>query len=208
MPEAEASEPDAVASAERRRRLDPEERLLVAGWRLRAAEAAPYLASAIFAMQPVVSPGLGTFAVDRRWRLYLDLEQGRRWGDEAASAVLLHEVHHLLRDHHRRGPQDGTRAEHLRWNFAGDMAINDDLVAAGVPLPSPLLPGRFDFDEGLSEERYDQLLADELKKIRAEYGDERYATGHFKDATELFMRMSKSEQFDEFLSLPAYELLP
>ena len=27
-------------------------------------------------------------------------------------------------------------------------------------------------------------------------------------AADLFMRMSKSEQFDEFLSLPAYELLP
>jgi malate synthase len=56
---------------------------------------------------------------------------------------------------------------------------------------------------------YDELLlVDELRKIRAEYGDERYDSGHFKDATELFMRMSKSEQFDEFLSLPAYELLP
>ena len=34
------------------------------------------------------------------------------------------------------------------------------------------------------------------------------SSGHFKEAVELFMRMSKSEQFDEFLSLPAYELLP
>ena len=32
--------------------------------------------------------------------------------------------------------------------------------------------------------------------------------GRFREAVELFMRMSKSEQFDEFLSLPAYELLP
>jgi malate synthase len=65
-------------------------------------------------------------------------------------------------------------------------------------------------DDGrpITAELYDELLADELKKIRAEYGDARYDTGHFKDATELFMRMSKSEQFDEFLSLPAYELLP
>jgi malate synthase len=55
---------------------------------------------------------------------------------------------------------------------------------------------------------YDDLLAEELKKIRADYGDERYDQGHFTDAVELFMRMSKSEQFDEFLSLPAYELLP
>ena len=49
---------------------------------------------------------------------------------------------------------------------------------------------------------------DSLAKIRAEYGDARYDGGHFKDAVELFMRMVKNEQFDEFLSLPAYELLP
>ena len=41
-----------------------------------------------------------------------------------------------------------------------------------------------------------------------QYGDELYDGGHFKAAVELFMKMSKSAEFDEFLSLPAYELLP
>jgi malate synthase len=65
-------------------------------------------------------------------------------------------------------------------------------------------------DDGraVSAELYDRLLAEELAAIRAEYGAERYDQGHFKDAVELFMRMSKSAAFDEFLSLPAYELLP
>ncbi len=65
-------------------------------------------------------------------------------------------------------------------------------------------------DDGrpVTAELYDQLLADELKSIRAEYGDERYDSGHFPAAVDLFMRMSKSEHFDEFLSIPAYELLP
>ncbi len=60
----------------------------------------------------------------------------------------------------------------------------------------------------ITAELYDRLLADELAQIRAEYGNSRYDGGHFQDAVELFMRMSKSEQFDEFLSLPAYVLLP
>jgi malate synthase len=60
----------------------------------------------------------------------------------------------------------------------------------------------------ITAEMYDTLLAEELKKIRADYGDERYDGGHFQEAVELFMKMSKSPQFDEFLSLPAYELLP
>jgi malate synthase len=64
-------------------------------------------------------------------------------------------------------------------------------------------------DDGrpISAELYDRLLAEELAKIREEYGDERFKHGHFDDAVALFMKMSKSEQFDEFLSLPAYELL-
>ncbi len=65
-------------------------------------------------------------------------------------------------------------------------------------------------DDGrpISAELYDRLLAGELKQIRAEYGAERYDSGHFPAAIELFMKMSKNPQFDEFLSLPAYELLP
>ena len=65
-------------------------------------------------------------------------------------------------------------------------------------------------DDGrpVTAELYDRLLAEELVQIRAEYGEERYASGHFLAATDLFMKMSKSEHFDEFLSLPAYELLP
>jgi len=57
-------------------------------------------------------------------------------------------------------------------------------------------------------ELYQGLLNDELAKIQAEYGVERYESGHFPAATELFMRMVRSKDFDEFLSLPAYELLP
>ena len=65
-------------------------------------------------------------------------------------------------------------------------------------------------DDGrpVTAELYDRLLAEELAKIREEYGNERFENGHFGDAVALFMRMSKSAQFDEFLSLPAYELLP
>ena len=37
--------------------------------RLAAAEQMPYFARALFAMQPAAEPGLGTFAVDRHWRL-------------------------------------------------------------------------------------------------------------------------------------------
>jgi malate synthase len=55
---------------------------------------------------------------------------------------------------------------------------------------------------------YDAFVTEVLARIRQEKGASRYESGHFKAAVDLFMRMSKSEQFDEFLSIPAYELLP
>ncbi|HEX3729137.1 MAG TPA: malate synthase A [Opitutaceae bacterium] len=55
---------------------------------------------------------------------------------------------------------------------------------------------------------YEQLLAEELEKIKGEIGAERYARGHFPKAVELFLGMVKSPRMDEFLTLPAYEELP
>ena len=67
---------------------------------------------------------------------------------------------------------------------------------------------KLDDGRAITFELYEALLKEELAKIRVEYGSAVYDEGHFGPATDLFMRMVKSEQFDEFLSLPAYELLP
>jgi len=55
---------------------------------------------------------------------------------------------------------------------------------------------------------YDQFMAEELKKIEGEIGAKRLADGQFARAVEMFLRMIKAPQFDEFLTLPAYEFLP
>ncbi|MGI8792201.1 MAG: DUF2201 family putative metallopeptidase, partial [Acidimicrobiales bacterium] len=54
--------------------MDAETRRLFAAGRLWAAHQFPYLASALFAMTAVSSPGIGTVAVDGSWRLYVDPE--------------------------------------------------------------------------------------------------------------------------------------
>ena len=56
-------------------------------------------------------------------------------------------------------------------------------------------------------ERFDRLLQSELDRIHAEVGAARLAQGVFPTAARLFEQMIKSETFDEFLTLPAYELL-
>ena len=58
-----------------------------------------------------------------------------RWDSATVAAVLLHEVGHLLRDHAARAANLPTPRHQLAWSLAGDAEINDDLIAAGVPLP-------------------------------------------------------------------------
>ncbi len=123
--------------------------------RLQAVIFQPYLASAIFALLPVSSNGLGTFAIDCFGRVYLDPERFSAWSIEQSASVLIHEVHHLLRRHFERA--DAAKVpDHLRdvWNLAGDLAINDDLMAQGLPLPPLFVPANFGFFNGLSEESY------------------------------------------------------
>jgi malate synthase len=59
----------------------------------------------------------------------------------------------------------------------------------------------------VTAERFDQLLMEELDRIHDEVGPARLAEGVFPTAARLFERMTKQDRFDEFLTLPAYELL-
>ncbi len=52
---------------------------------------------------------------------------------------------------------------------------------------------------------YQSLLPEELDKIRDYVGAERYDGGKFAEATALFDRLIKEEEFIDFLTLPAYE---
>jgi malate synthase len=54
---------------------------------------------------------------------------------------------------------------------------------------------------------YDELLGKELHRIENEIGPVRYGKGHFVRAAKLFSEMSRSRNFAEFLTLPAYELI-
>ena len=135
--------------------------------RLRAARRYPYLASALMRMQMVPSTdcaidGHPTMAVDSGWRCYYHpdfLENSL----EVIETILIHELYHLLRNHHtRRGSRDP-----LIWNIATDCEINDDLIEAGhsfkelnVPLPQKLgLPkGK------LAEEYYEALTHQRASK--------------------------------------------
>ena len=145
------------------RALTADEREAFRLGRLVAAERAPYFMHALFATAPVAAPGLGTFAVDGSWRLYMDpalLVGPDRWDSPTVGAVLLHEVGHLLRDHAGRAEALPTPRHQLAWNLAGDAEINDDLLAAGVPLPEGVVtPAALGCEDGdLAETYYATLV--------------------------------------------------
>ena len=52
-----------------------------------------------------------------------------------------------------------------------------------------------------------QLIGEELDKIKASYGPEKYAQRNFARAVELFETLTTSSQFSEFLTLPGYGYL-
>jgi malate synthase len=59
----------------------------------------------------------------------------------------------------------------------------------------------------VTAERFDLLLMEELDRIHGEVGAARLLDGVFPTAARLFERMTKQDTFDEFLTLPAYDLL-
>ena len=59
----------------------------------------------------------------------------------------------------------------------------------------------------LTLELYGQFLEEEMDAIRGEVGDERFNSGHFQRAMQLFDEMIRADDFAEFLTLPAYQHL-
>lgn len=115
----------------------------LAAARLRAAGLQPFLAIALYALSSVADYSRPTFAVDDRWRLYVNPVKLADWTVLEVAGVLLHEVGHVVRDHSGRARvcTDGSEVARHRWNVAADAEINDDLAAADIALPEkPVTP--------------------------------------------------------------------
>ncbi|MEO0779359.1 MAG: malate synthase A [Bacteroidota bacterium] len=59
----------------------------------------------------------------------------------------------------------------------------------------------------ISYELYRQMLPEELEKIKAYVGAERYDGGQFVTATQLFDQLVREDEFVDFLTLPAYQII-
>ncbi|GAA2078201.1 vWA domain-containing protein [Actinomadura alba] len=129
--------------------------------RYRAAADRPYLASALYSLSIVPSTGVSTMGVDRHWRCYVSAAFVDATPVPELAGVWIHEVAHLLRDHHRRADRlpASAQGDRLRVNIAQDCEINDDLLADGLALPEGRVePGTFGQPAGRLFEEYLPLL--------------------------------------------------
>ncbi|WP_405762472.1 VWA-like domain-containing protein [Streptomyces sp. NBC_01420] len=125
--------------------------------RYRAASERPYLATALYALSVVESDRVPTMGVDRHWRCYVSPAFVERTPVAELAGVWVHEVAHLLRDHHGRAarlPAADQRNAH-RVNVAQDCEINDDLISDGLALPEGRMePALFGLPNGQLFEVY------------------------------------------------------
>jgi predicted metal-dependent peptidase len=134
--------------------------------RLHAARVRPYLATALFALHVVPSRQVPTMAVDPHWRCYVAPAFVDRTPVEELAGVWVHEVSHLLRDHHGRSDRVARErgltgpGERLRMNIAADFEINDDVFGDGLARPDGAVDPRH---LGLSE---GELMEDYLRQFR------------------------------------------
>ncbi|WP_435837199.1 vWA domain-containing protein [Streptomyces asoensis] len=129
--------------------------------RLQAARARPYLATALFALHVVASRQVPTMGVDRHWRCYVSPAFVDRTPVEELAAVWVHEVSHLLRDHHGRSDRVARErgltgpGERLRMNIAADCEINDDAFGDGLVEPEGAVrPASLGLPDGELMEEY------------------------------------------------------
>jgi predicted metal-dependent peptidase len=156
------------------RPLNSDEACWLTAARFVSVEHAPYLAHALFSMQPLAADGLGTFAVDRGWRLYVDPVSLEAWGPRLAGGVLVHEVGHLLREHADRADALGADADRECWGLATDAAINDDLVEGAVALPNgAITPAAL----GLAENGIEEVYYAELHRRRQQRANQSETAG-------------------------------
>lgn len=133
-----------------------------------AARYCPYLAAAIYRINPVKLDQLpygAAMAVDNRWNLYYVPDRLEKYHPEQVATVLIHEIWHLMAKHHERLRD----YPHIIANLGGDCAINSMLRSIELPLPKTVvLPEQFGLPDGKSAEFYcENLMKQQQQKAQS-----------------------------------------
>ncbi len=107
----------------------------------------PYYASAVLRLRIVATPEVPTMATSADWVTHYNQDTVRGWTVNETSAVLVHELEHLLRDHAGRCGHRDPKG----WNVAADAEINQRLP--GLP-DGAVYPETLGLPRGRSAEVY------------------------------------------------------
>ncbi|MCK6546662.1 malate synthase A [Myxococcota bacterium] len=68
---------------------------------------------------------------------------------------------------------------------------------------------RSQLDDGqtVTPELFARIVDEEMERVRREVGEARWSKGRFEDARALFVKLSTADRFEDFLTIPAYEVL-
>ena len=107
-----------------------------------AHQSHPYYSGALGRLRIVADPAVATMGTSAQWVTHYNPAAVAGWTTAETAAVLVHELEHLLRDHHGRC---GDRDPH-NFNVAGDAEINQRLpgLPEGAVYPESIgsVPGR------------------------------------------------------------------
>jgi malate synthase len=59
----------------------------------------------------------------------------------------------------------------------------------------------------VDDDFFERALKEEMERVKREIGARAYDSGRFPEAIELFRKLSLAEKFEEFLTIPAYQLI-
>jgi predicted metal-dependent peptidase len=149
---------------------------MLAKARLEVLRRAPYFGSLLYALVPVMAPGLGTIGVTSDLLLVVDPirvvndpELGALDSQgipQKLAGALAHECMHPLRDMQRI--HELMQIDRELANIAADLPINYDLREAKWELPSwGVFPEKYNFPVGLTMEEYFDLLRKDPEQAKA-----------------------------------------
>ena len=135
--------------------------------RLWVARNRPYYARALFACPVAFTDRVGTVAVNGLWRLKANPVFCARLTASQVGAVLVHEMNHVLRDHHGRSLRAGIPDEGFSlWSLAADFEVNDDLRDDGLDMPDGIIyPDEFGLEPGRLAEQYYRDMIDMAEPV-------------------------------------------
>ncbi|HET7070938.1 MAG TPA: VWA-like domain-containing protein [Nocardioides sp.] len=120
----------------------------------------PYLAHALYALTPVLTPEVARMTCDEHWRVYVNADWLESSPVREIAAELAHVTWHLLLDHAERARTVNVDASTAApWHRAADATVAHTVTPEGLIPPGLATATELSLPEGRSAEEYFAILS-------------------------------------------------